>query len=86
MPINHLKIDKQFIRNILEHNFEEVVVKAIIDIAHSVDLVVIAEGVETVEQLSAIIRYNCDIVQGYLYSRPVPSKQVEDLFNQVFVI
>ncbi|MHB8131048.1 MAG: bifunctional diguanylate cyclase/phosphodiesterase [Mobilitalea sp.] len=79
IPINHLKIDKQFIQSLQKQNFEDVVVKAIIEIAHTMDLTVVAEGIETIEQKETIEKYNCDLAQGYYYSRPVPAQQVEAL-------
>ncbi|MGB4661405.1 MAG: EAL domain-containing protein [Mobilitalea sp.] len=79
LPINHLKIDMMFVQKIRPGNFEEVVVKAIIDIAHNMKLIVIAEGVETEEQYDTLKQLGSDIVQGYLISRPVSSEEVEKL-------
>ena len=81
LPIDHLKIDKQFVQNMRPGSFEEVVIKATIEIAHSMNLVVVAEGIETKEQFEAILAYNGDRAQGYLFSKPVPAKELETLLN-----
>lgn len=82
LPIDHLKIDKQFVQNVRKDNFEDVVVKAIVEIAHSMALVIIAEGVETTEQFETLKACHCDLVQGYLFSKPVPHKEIEALMIQ----
>ncbi len=82
LPINHLKIDKHFVQNVAEGGFEEVVVKAIIDIAHSMDLVIIAEGIEEKQQLDILKGYGCDLAQGYYYSRPIPVDELHALLEK----
>jgi EAL domain-containing protein (putative c-di-GMP-specific phosphodiesterase class I) len=82
LPINHLKIDKQFIQNIQRGSFEEVVVKAIIDIAHNMSLVVIAEGVETKEQYETLTEFQGDLAQGYYISKPVPNAVIEEMLQK----
>lgn len=82
LPINHLKIDKHFVQNVAEGGFEEVVVKAIIDIAHSMDLVIIAEGIEEKQQLDILKGYGCDLAQGYYYSRPIPAVELYALLEK----
>ncbi|WP_069998581.1 bifunctional diguanylate cyclase/phosphodiesterase [Cellulosilyticum sp. I15G10I2] len=79
MPFNYLKIDKQFVQSVQHDNYEEVVIKAIIEIAHSMNLTVIAEGIETKDQLQPLINYKCDHVQGYYFSPPLPKNEVEKL-------
>jgi diguanylate cyclase (GGDEF)-like protein/PAS domain S-box-containing protein len=81
LPIDHLKIDKQFVQSIHPGSFEEVVVKATAEIAHSMNLIVIAEGVETPEQYQAIAAFKVDQGQGYLFSRPLPAAEIEKLLN-----
>lgn len=81
LPMDHLKIDKQFVQNIEPGSFEEVVIKATIEIAHSMNLIVIAEGIETREQYDAILAFKGDRAQGYLFSRPVPASELEALMN-----
>jgi diguanylate cyclase (GGDEF)-like protein/PAS domain S-box-containing protein len=71
LPIHTLKIDRSFTRDMLNHPDDEAIVSAIIAMAHSLHREVIAEGVETFEQLELLHSLHCDIVQGYLFSKPV---------------
>jgi EAL domain-containing protein (putative c-di-GMP-specific phosphodiesterase class I) len=71
MPINTLKIDKSFIDNISFNKKDSLIAEAIIQLAHSIELEVIAEGVECEDQLSILKNKNCDIIQGYIYSKPL---------------
>ncbi|MBY0432109.1 MAG: EAL domain-containing protein, partial [Rhodospirillales bacterium] len=75
LAVDKLKIDQSFMRDIAAESDGSVIVKAIIDLGHSLQLVVIAEGVETERQLAFLKRHGCDEVQGYLFSRPVPPKE-----------
>lgn len=79
LPIDNVKIDKQFVQNLNKHNFEEVVVKAIIEIAHSIGLSIVAEGIEEKEQQDALISLGCDQGQGYYYSRPISQEDIKGL-------
>ena len=75
--IDYLKIDQSFVRN-LEHDPDDVTLcEAIIVMAHKLGLKVIAEGVETAQQRDILSQTDCDYVQGYLYSRPVPPEAFE---------
>ena len=74
-PIDTLKIDQSFIRNALNDNNDASIAKTIITLGHSLNLKVIAEGVETVEHERFLLDHNCDEVQGFRYSRPVPNDQ-----------
>lgn len=76
LPINKVKLDKSFIKNIDSCEKDEFFIKSIIDLAHNIGLVVIAEGVEKSIQEYILKKYNCDFIQGYLYSKP---KSVEDI-------
>ncbi len=71
-PIDRLKIDQSFIRNALNDNNDASIAKTIISLGHSLNLKVIAEGVETKEHEQFLLEHNCDEVQGYRYARPVP--------------
>jgi diguanylate cyclase (GGDEF)-like protein/PAS domain S-box-containing protein len=74
--IEHLKVDKSFIMDIKVDVNNAEITKAIIAMAHSLSLKVIAEGVETLEQLEFLKTYKCDYLQGFLFSRPVPAEDM----------
>jgi diguanylate cyclase (GGDEF)-like protein/PAS domain S-box-containing protein len=79
--IDYLKIDKSFVNN-LENNANDItLVDAIILMAHTLGLKVIAEGVETVEQKKILTDAGCDFAQGYLFSKPVPADEFEEILN-----
>lgn len=71
-PIDRLKIDQSFIRNALDDKENAAIARTIISLGHSLNLSVIAEGVETKEHEEFLLDHDCDEVQGYRYSRPVP--------------
>ena len=76
-PIDKLKIDIAFIREVTSNPQDAAIARTIIELAHSLDLQVIAEGVETPEQLAFLTENGCDQVQGYLFSRPLPVPELE---------
>jgi predicted signal transduction protein with EAL and GGDEF domain len=78
LPIDILKIDRSFIKEIETDNSSLLVTNAIIKLAHSLDLDVVAEGVETVGQLTEIRKQECDIVQGYIFSKPLNQFEIEE--------
>ncbi|MDB5839521.1 MAG: hypothetical protein JWQ23_1473 [Herminiimonas sp.] len=80
-PINKLKIDIAFIRNITTNPDDAAIALTIIRMAHSLKLAVIAEGVETAEQLAYLRHHRCDQIQGYLFSRPLPATEVEQMLR-----
>ena len=80
IPFDTIKIDKSFIDD-LQKPKEGEFVRLIIDIAKNLDLEVVAEGVETQEQLEILKKMQCDIYQGYLCSKPLPAKEFEELFR-----
>ncbi len=71
LPITTLKIDKSFIDHVTSNEYDEQLVDTMIQLAHNRKINVIAEGVETPEQLERLRKMNCDMVQGYLFSKPV---------------
>lgn len=78
IPANELKIDQSFVRQIHEQESARVMVVKIIEMAHALDMKALAEGVETEEQLEYLHVNQCDIAQGYLYSRPIPYNALMD--------
>jgi EAL domain-containing protein (putative c-di-GMP-specific phosphodiesterase class I) len=76
IPLDYLKIDRSFIVNIGKTKRDEAIIKAIVGIAHSLDLRVVAEGVEKEEQLAFLCECRCDEIQGYIVSRPVPASEM----------
>lgn len=81
LPVNSLKIDRSFISNLVDNAEDQAIVSAIISLAHSLHLKVVAEGVETAEQAKLLRELNCDEFQGYLFSPPVPFKDVISLLQ-----
>jgi diguanylate cyclase (GGDEF)-like protein/PAS domain S-box-containing protein len=79
IPINQLKIDKHFVQSLQNQPFEEVVIKSIIKIAHAMKLIVVAEGIETIDQKETLKEYQCDLAQGYYFSKPIPKQELEAL-------
>ena len=71
LPVGTLKIDKTFIDRMLDGKVEEGFIRSIVDMAHVLDLNVVAEGVETEAQLAKLAQFGCDCVQGYVFSKPV---------------
>jgi len=82
LPIDTLKIDKSFVDNITVDAKDEIIAKAIIELAHKMDLDIIAEGVEYSEQFNFLKKYKCDKVQGFLFSKPVPGEEFELLLRE----
>lgn len=80
-PIDKLKIDIAFIREVTNNPQDAAIARTIIELAHSLELEVIAEGVETVEQLEFLTENGCDQVQGYLFCRPLPPLELEALLR-----
>ena len=82
LPLDQIKIDQSFVRDITTDQNDAVMVKTIIDLAHNFRLNVIAEGVETESQLDFLKKNNCMSYQGYLFSRPVPIAQFDALLKR----
>jgi EAL domain-containing protein (putative c-di-GMP-specific phosphodiesterase class I) len=80
--VDTLKIDRSFVSSLLAGSRDEAIVRAIITLAQSLDLKVVAEGVETTSQLSCLLNHSCDEAQGYLFSRPVASDVFEALIKE----
>jgi EAL domain-containing protein (putative c-di-GMP-specific phosphodiesterase class I)/ActR/RegA family two-component response regulator len=78
-PFDILKIDRCFVSNVTDGCSKAAIIKAIIEMAHSLCLEVIAEGVETEAEKDFLWRYECDVMQGYLFSRPVSAADFEQM-------
>ncbi|MES2356506.1 MAG: EAL domain-containing protein [Pseudomonadota bacterium] len=83
LPVDCLKIDRTFIVNMANHADSVAIVSAVISLAHSLNLKVIAEGVETLEQANLLELLKCDEIQGYFFSHPVPVNQIETMLQEV---
>jgi len=81
-PISKLKIDQSFVRDITTDPNNAVIAQAMVNMAHSLNLEAIAEGVETKEQLEFIRSIHCDQMQGFLFSRPLAAEQATELLVQ----
>ena len=80
LPVDTLKIDRSFVHDMIAGQQKAVLVSTIINLAHSLKLKVVAEGVETEEQLALLRVLGCDELQGYLFGRPAPSELFESRF------
>jgi len=78
LPINQLKVDQSFVRDLPDDEEDAAITKAIIVLAKSLQLDVIAEGVETQEQKDFLLENGCEAIQGYLYAKPVSSREMQE--------
>lgn len=79
LPINTLKIDRYFINNVDNDPQKAAITTALIQMAHNLNLQVVAEGVETEAELDFLRQHNCDAIQGFLFSRPLPAAEFEKM-------
>lgn len=77
--VDLLKIDRSFITDVTERYDDSVITRAVINLAHNLGIRVVAEGVETEDQLRFLKSHNCDLAQGYLMSRPVPARDLPEI-------
>jgi EAL domain-containing protein (putative c-di-GMP-specific phosphodiesterase class I) len=82
LPFDNLKIDRSFIRELSTGNSSLDIVRAILQLAHSLKLGVVAEGVETEEQFYSLRQLGCDYMQGFLFSMPVDAEAAEEFYRQ----
>jgi diguanylate cyclase (GGDEF)-like protein/PAS domain S-box-containing protein len=81
MPLDYLKIDRTFIKNLTTSKNDRVITSAIINMAHSLSLGVIAEGVEEIGQYKYLKEANCDLIQGYYFGKPLTSEEFTQLLK-----
>jgi EAL domain-containing protein (putative c-di-GMP-specific phosphodiesterase class I) len=81
-PFSTLKIDRSFVKEIIDNHSDAAIITAIISMARSLSLKVVAEGVETEEQLAWLRAQQCDELQGYLFSPPLAANEVTELLNE----
>lgn len=80
-PLDALKVDRSFVQDIVGDSDDASITRAVITMAHHLKLKVVAEGVETEEQLALLVSHHCDTIQGYFYSRPLPAKDLAGLLR-----
>ena len=81
-PLSKLKVDQSFVRNLSVNEHDATIANTVILLGHSLQLTVIAEGVETKEQLDILRRLGCEEMQGYYFSRPVPAADFGALLKE----
>ena len=81
LPLHQLKVDRAFVRDIEENPQDAIIASTIIAMAHNLGMEVVAEGAETDEQVLFLTNYRCNLIQGYHYSKPLPSAAFVELFR-----
>lgn len=76
LPIDIVKIDKAFIKDMIKDKKSLAIVETIVELAKKLEKITLAEGVETVEQFDILKTVGCDFVQGFLFSKPLPEKEI----------
>ncbi|MFD0590461.1 putative bifunctional diguanylate cyclase/phosphodiesterase [Paenibacillus sp. GCM10027627] len=82
LPISDVKLDRSFIKGITSDNKKSSIVRAIIELVHSMNMKVVAEGVETADESEFCKQLKCDELQGYLFSRPLPADELETMLEK----
>ena len=78
LPVAELKIDRSFVMNMATHERDMNIVRSVIDLAHNMKILVVAEGVESAHVLEHLAEMGCDVAQGYHICKPVPADQLEE--------
>jgi EAL domain-containing protein (putative c-di-GMP-specific phosphodiesterase class I) len=82
LPVDVLKVDRSFITDMTENYDARVIAEAIINLAHTLHKSVVAEGVETADQMELLRLWRCDTIQGYYFSRPLPPERFVEFLRQ----
>jgi EAL domain-containing protein (putative c-di-GMP-specific phosphodiesterase class I) len=82
-PFDKIKIDRAFVMNLGRNPQSAAIVRAVIGLGHGLEMSIVAEGVETEEQLSFLTEQGCDAVQGYFIGKPLPIEQYDTLVGRV---
>ena len=86
LPIDTLKVDRSFVARIQNTpDGNRNIVEAIISLAHRLDMIVVAEGVENLEQYTILLNMKCQFGQGYLFSKPITKEEVDHLINEMLL-
>jgi EAL domain-containing protein (putative c-di-GMP-specific phosphodiesterase class I) len=81
LPVDEIKIDQSFVQRMLVSKVDQAIVKAVIDLAHNFSLKVVAEGVETIAIADRLTDMRCDILQGYVFDKPLPVDEFEAQYH-----
>jgi EAL domain-containing protein (putative c-di-GMP-specific phosphodiesterase class I) len=81
-PVETLKIDRSFVAGIGRDHEDEAIVDMVLSLGRALGLQVVAEGVETADQLDRLRQLGCDLMQGYYYGKPMPPEKIEDFLRQ----
>ncbi|MFT7430136.1 MAG: EAL domain-containing protein (putative c-di-GMP-specific phosphodiesterase class I) [Colwellia sp.] len=82
LPIDKIKIDRSFIEEVASNDSDLTIVKSMVELSHGLGKRVLAEGVETEEQLRVLRNIGCDAVQGYYISKPIPEEALKKYFSR----
>ncbi|MCL5256024.1 MAG: EAL domain-containing protein [Gammaproteobacteria bacterium] len=82
MPATELKVDRSFIMNLSQHEGDQTIVQSTIQMAHQLGLKVVAEGIEDEATANLLRQYDCDVFQGYWFSRPIPPAELTEWLKQ----
>lgn len=81
-PIDQIKIDRSFVQDMSENTDAAAIVRSIISLARNLRLQTVAEGVETEAQRDLLVQAGCDLLQGFLFSRPLPAENIPALYQR----